>query len=174
MRKLNKVTASIAGGALVVATAGTAYAYWTSNGSGQGTAGTTAGVANIANLVSGNLPAISNLFPGQGAQGFNYTVANNSGQSIYVTTVKAYVTVAPVAANDSALDTDGCDSSDYKVDDAAGTSATSAKALDSWVAQDIATATSVVKGTSLQFVNKSAANQDDCKGAAVTVHYVAS
>ena len=88
----------------------------------------------------------------------------NVGSEKYkVQGVSAYLTTDKV----------GCDGSDYKLNGSAAPS-TSAQAVSlGLTATDLApTATTTVDFT-VQFNNK-ATNQDACKGAAVTIHYIAS
>lgn len=75
MRKTTKITAAVAGGALAVVTAGAAYAYWTTSGSGSasGTAALTAGTLSL----SGPTTAVTGLVPG-GSISVPITASNSS------------------------------------------------------------------------------------------------
>jgi hypothetical protein len=160
MRKLNKkAVAGIAAGLMLVG-GGTAYAYWTTTGSGSGTGSTTAGTADQLGFAQ---DALTPMFPGDDAQDLSVTVTNNSGESAYVTQVKAYVTT----------DQSSCDGSDFLLDGVAAPS-TSATAVNlAWTPQDLIAGGSDEATGTIQFNNK-ATNQDACKSAAVTIHYVAS
>jgi hypothetical protein len=73
MRMNKKLATGVAAGVIVVAGAGTALAYWTSSGSGDGSATTSAGNA-AAISVSGNYTG--DIYPGLAPQNFTATVAN--------------------------------------------------------------------------------------------------
>ena len=155
-----KTAAVVTAGVLGLATAGGAYAYWTSNGAGTGSASTRSGATDIF-LVTGGVAEA--MYPGDSAQTATATVKNVGSEKYKVQGVSAYLTTDKV----------GCDGSDYKLNGSAAPS-TSAQAVSlGLTATDLApTATTTVDFT-VQFNNK-ATNQDACKGAAVTIHYIAS
>lgn len=72
MPRRTRVTAAVAGTALVAATAGTAYALWSANGSGTGSV-TTATARALT--VTGSAVA-ADLYPGGPAGAVGFTVAN--------------------------------------------------------------------------------------------------
>jgi hypothetical protein len=156
-----KTAATLTAGAIVVGGAAGAYAYWTTSGSGTGSAATSAGVSNLAVTQTST---ISNMFPGDSAQAISGTVKNNATQSAYVTAVTASITSVDKAAG-AALGT--CDASDYVLANPVMT-----------VGVDVAAgATQSFSGASIKFNNKTgatAANQDACKGATVNLAYAAS
>ena len=158
MFKINrnkKTTAVIAGGVLAVATAGGAYAYWTTQGEGSGSATTSAGAANLAVQQTST---ITNMFPGDAPQALTGTVRNNAANAAYVTKVTASIAnvVLPLGAT-------GCDASDYTLANA-----------EMPVAKDVAAGDTVAfAGASIKFNNKDT-NQDGCKGARVLLTYTVS
>lgn len=163
MRKLTKRTAVAGVGAAALVTAGIAYAYWTTTGFGSGAATTTAGVINTLSFTQA---ALTPMYPGDSSQPLSVTVANTHlAQKVYVTGVKAYITTGNA----------GCDGTDFNLNGSTSSvDAASAVAL-TWAAQELDAGgldTDAATGT-VQFNNKGT-NQDACKGAAVTIHYLAS
>ena len=159
--KKKKSAAFLAAGVIGLATAGGAYAYWTSLGGGSGTASTRAGADNVFLVTGGSATA---MFPGDSAQTITATVKNTGTENYTVNSVKAYVTT----------DKAGCDGSNYLIGGgAAPTTSDNAVAitLDSIDLAPAATTTGTFK---MQFNNKTDTKQDACKGAAVTIHYVAN
>jgi hypothetical protein len=158
MFKINrnkKTSAVVAGGVLAVATAGGAYAYWTTQGEGSGSATTSAGAASLVVSETSN---VTGMFPGDTAQALTGTVKNTAANAAYVTKVTASIAnvVLPLGAT-------GCDKSDYTLANPEMT-----------VAQDLASGeTFAFKGASIKFNNKTT-NQDGCKGATVLLTYTAS
>jgi len=153
MRKYSKRTTVIAvTTAILLGTAGGAYAYWTTAGSGTGTAG----AATAATAVTVTQTAVTGLFPG-GSQALSGTIGNPQ-HNLVVTTLATVVSV------DAAHATAGCKAADFvisgtanivKVTDALGTYS------DTW------------SGLTLTF-NNTVADQNTCKGATVSVAYTAS
>ena len=158
--KKKRSAALLAAGVIGLATAGGAYAYWTSTGSGTGTATTAAGTAN-ALVVSGNVA--SAMFPGDSPQTVTATVKNSGSESYKLQGLKAYVTTG----------TTDCDGTDYKLNGAPAPT-TEATAVSITVTPiDLAPSATTTATFTMQFNNKTT-NQDACKGAAVTITYVAS
>lgn len=141
--------------------AGAAFAYWTTSGSDSGSATTTAGVLNDLSIDNATLTA---MFPGDSEQSLLVTVTNDSTESAYVTGVSVYVTTDDLA----------CDGSNFLInDDPAPSTDLTAVALG-WTGQDLlAGGSDATSGDTIQFNNK-LTDQDDCKDAAVTLHYIAS
>jgi hypothetical protein len=173
MRKITKKQAAVVAAATVAAVgAGTVgYAYWSTTGSGTGTASTDSGAASLTFAQS----QIAAMYPGDAAQSFSVTVTNTAGNSAYVGHVKAYLTVAQ--ANGA---TGTCSAGDYKLGttatNVAAAPGTAASAIDlNWTAQELAKTSGHADATGyIQFNDSSTANQDGCKGATVTVNYLAS
>jgi hypothetical protein len=164
MRKLNrkqKATVAIAFGAVGVAGSGVAYAYWTSDGTGTGTASTVAG-NTTAFSVTGNVPAA--MYPGDSPQTITATVKNNGAEKYKVESLVAYVTTNKGAA---------CDGSNFLINGNEAPS-TALTAVDLGIdPTDLAANGTKTKTYTIQFNNK-ATNQDGCKDATVSVNYVAS
>ena len=170
MRNKKKI-AALATGALVLGSAGVAYSYWTTTGSGSDTGTTTAGASDTLNF---DHDALTPMYPGDAPQPLTVAVSNDKSaptQSVYVTTVEAYVTT----------DKDGCDGTDFFLTDGSAgavgsTSSETSPVTLTWEAQDLAVDETRDATGTIQFNNKSGenANQDACKGATVTIHYLAS
>jgi hypothetical protein len=128
---------------------GAAFAYWTTTGSGNGAASTQAAAATLTLNVS----AVStNLYPG-GTAPVTITATNGSNTSLYVTTV-SFASLSIDAGHPDCLSTD------YTV----GTvSTTATRVLANTTSGTVATATLSMADT--------AANQDGCKGATVTLNF---
>ena len=151
-----KIAVVVAGGAIVLATAGGAYAYWSTSGSGTGSASTSAGAANLTVVQTSTL---SNMYPGDSAQTITGTVTNNAVNSAYVANVT--VSIASVTQGVGASGT--CDATDYTL---------VSPVMN--VSADIASLGSrTFTGATLKFNNK-ATNQDGCKGATVNLAYAAN
>ena len=162
MRKLSKKTMALVAGSLVVATVGggVAFAYWSTTGSGTGTGSTTAGKVDVLTFSQNTL---SPMFPGDSSQPLTVTVTNPSGENVFVGGVKAYLTV-----------TGTCGADDFLLGGTAAPSDIATARSLAWTAQDLAHNGGNANATStIQFSNK-ATNQDGCKSATVTVHYLAS
>lgn len=162
MRNLTKKSKAIIAGAAVAGliSAGGAYAYWTASGSGDGTAATSAGVNG---LTFTQTSVIANMYPGDAAQALTGTINNvqpTGGQSQYVTAV----TVTKDSVTGAGTASLGCTIADYDL--VGGPIA---------VGQDIAPGANFALpvGATVKFHN-SAANQDDCKGATLHLHYAIS
>ena len=160
MRKITKRTAAVvAGGALAVATAGTAFAYWSTSGSGTGTAATQSGSV----VLSYTTAALNSMYPGDSSQPLKVTVKNTSAtQKGYVGGVKAYITTNQA----------GCTAADYLLNGTAGADATHPQSL-TWSAVDLAAGASQDATGTIQF-NNTGANQDACQGATVTLNYTSN
>ena len=160
MSSRKKTVAIISAGVLGLATAGGAYAYWTSTGSGSGTASTRDGATVFT--VGGNVA--NAMYPGDQAQDVTATVTNTGTENYRIAAVKAYVTT----------DQTGCTGDDYLLNGSAAP-VDAAGAVSIGVAPvDLAPNGTTTKVFTMQFNNKANTNQDACKGAAVTIHYLAS
>ena len=146
MRKLSnksRITAAVAGVALVAVGGGAAYAYWTTTGSGNGTATNSAG---------GGTVTLHATFDGGLAPGNSVPVAYTADNSTTSSTV-----VGDLAAEVS-TNVPGCEAAWFEVTADTGNVRVLAKT----------TGTSVGAGT-LTFNDSATENQDACKGAVVTV-----
>jgi hypothetical protein len=174
MRKTQKTTAVVGGTIAAVLVGGVAFAYWSTSGSGTGTASTSVGNA-AAVSITGNVPDA--MYPGDSPQTVTATLKNTDpAQKVHVNGVSAYLTVTPVGTN-------VCDVSNYSLTGSSGIASNNADAdnpvaltftavelgkKDSTTPSDTATATG-----SIQFNNKTSP-QDGCKGAAVTINYASN
>jgi hypothetical protein len=156
-RTKRRFVAGAVAAVIVLAGGGAALAYWTSNGSGNGQAraGTTAAVS-----VNDESTTVA-LRPGGPSQALVGSFSNPGDGPVFITSVTASVERVTKAANAPA---GTCDTSDYEITQA--TMPVNAEVgvgarEGSW------------SGASLSFVNKPTIDQDACKGATVTVSYVA-
>lgn len=149
MRGLNikKKTAAIAvAGVLTVATAGGAYAYWSTTGSGTGSA--TAASANGTVVLHASYA--NGLTPGA-SEPVTYTADNTGTSSLRVSTI------TPTVSIDADHVAGGCDVADFTI---------GATTSDTTVA---AGAFNVAAGTGTLTFKDSNVSQDGCKGATVTL-----
>jgi len=141
---------------------GGAYAYWTLTGGGSGSAttGTVAGTLTV-NQTS----TISDLRPGGTAQTLSGDFDNTDTSPVYVASVTATVSSVTKAEGAPA---GTCTTGDYTIVGspwAVGTEVASGTSVGSWG----------TTGTPMTIVfNDTAANQDACQGATVTITYSTS
>jgi hypothetical protein len=157
MRKSTKILGALGASAVVLSTAGVAYAYWSTSGTGAGSATTDAGTAN---LTVTHVSAPTNMAPGVAAGSFAVDVTNNADATAMVN--KVVVTISGVTKAPGAVGS--CTSSDYSL---SGT-------LTNAAGQLAKNATAHFTGGSLGFNNDPLNNQDGCKGATVNLTYTAS
>jgi hypothetical protein len=165
MRKSTKIVAAVGGAALVVATAGTAYAYWTTNGTGSGNAATASSTPAVS--LTATLPA--SLVPGAGGA-VSFAATNPSSTTdAYVTTLK--VTSITVVKDVNNTATGGCTAADFDVysSSSSSTSIVGTDITEGKVIPAGGASTSLPNGAYLKFIN-GASNQDGCKGATVTLN----
>lgn len=160
MRKNTKKIVVASGTVAALTVGGVAFAYWTTTGSGTGSATTRGG--NDTALSVTQVSQLSAMYPGDSAQGVNFTVKNEGSEYYKAQTVKGWISTDKV----------GCTAADYKFNGVAGADETHQETL-TFVAKDLAPGGTQGGSTTIQF-NNTADNQDACKGAAVTIHYVAS
>jgi hypothetical protein len=141
------------GVAVTVLSGGAAYAYWTANGAGTGTAATDTATTAVTVVQTS---VLNEMYPGDAAQTLSGTFNNPNDGPVYVGTVT--VSIASVTKAGAAAV--GCSSADYTL--AANPMTISAEVL--------ANDTSPWTGATIQFKN-TAANQDGCKGATVNLAY---
>jgi hypothetical protein len=152
--------------ALTLVGGGAAFAYWTTSGSGTGSAATTVGSVNKLSFVQSPVNA---MYPGDSEQTFSVTVRNtDAAEKAYVTSLGAYITTdAPVATP--------CDGTNFLINGVSTGTALSPTALN-WTATELDAASSeavISAANKIQFNNK-VTPQDSCKNVNVTVHYVAN
>ncbi|HYN65825.1 MAG TPA: hypothetical protein VES93_02980 [Ornithinibacter sp.] len=164
MRKFSKkqivVTGAVA--AVLVGTGTAAFAYWTSQGTGSGSATT---AAEATTLVVEQTTEVTDMFPGDKAQDLVVKVTNPGPNMVQVAGVSVVPTVK-MAEGAKGI----CDPSDYQVNGkqlpAEGIVSLNWKAveLDAEANQD--------STNTVQFFNKGE-NQDACKGATLVFSYTA-
>jgi hypothetical protein len=141
------VLATIGGGA--------AFAYWSSMGTGVGSA--TAGSDSEFTITSTTTATGGPLSPGGPTHTINFTVANPGSGSQYLAAVDATV----AKANGDAWVSGECSADDFAI---TGYTLTPG---------EVAAGGTVSGSVKIQMINR-AANQDDCKGVTVPVHFAAS
>jgi hypothetical protein len=154
--KMKKKTAIVlAGGILTVATAGGAYAYWTTIGSGTGTA--TTGTSSVF-AVTTDAATGGPLTPGGPTETVTFHVQNNNSGVQRLTAVAVTVANSDGTAWSAVT---GCSAADYAV----GT--------PTFTAGDIASGASKT-GTVTVTMNNLSTNQDACKTVNVPLYVSAS
>ena len=176
MRSLkNKKIAAIAAGAVLVGSAGAAYAYWTTTGGGSGSATTAAGNAEALEVEQDS--TVTDMFPGDTEQDVDFTVTNTGSENYFVKSVTVKISDVVDAAGQTVT---GCDLTDYEL---GGTQADADGVTIDLGAEDAgvdlvpagsgaspAAGSTVSDSTTLQFFNKDEP-QDECKGATVELTY---
>ena len=167
MRKISK-RAKVVVGAAVALTAiggGVAFAYWSTTGTGSGTATTSQGASNLSITQTG---APSNLAPEVAPGAVTGTITNNAANSAFVNkfTVKITGVDEAHAATCSAADY-GLTTGDVAL---VKSSATQQLVLD--VQTELHTGQTVAfPAFKVGFANDAAALQDGCKGATPQLSY---
>jgi hypothetical protein len=151
-RFMNKKVAAVGLAAgLVLGVAGAAVAYWTTTGSGNGTATTASSNGTLALNVSADS---TNLYPG-GSAPITITATNSGATDLELTTV-SFVSLSVDATHAAA----GCLATDYSV---GAVSTTATDVLADSTSGTVATATLSMANTAL--------DQDACKGATITLNF---
>lgn len=143
--------------ALGLISGGAAFAFWTSGGSGTGSAST----GDVSPLTVVQTSTITGLAPGLPAQTLSGTFTNPNSGPVYVSTVTASIASVTKAGGAPA---GTCDATDYTLSNAAMTVNAEVLADDS----------STWSGATIAFNNKASSNQDACKGATVNLSYTVS
>ena len=143
--------------------AGVAYAFWTSGGTGTGSAST----GDSSSLTVVQTTDVTDLRPGGSPQELSGDFTNPvTNGPVFVTDVT--VSIGDVTKAQGAV-SGICDASDYLLSNRVmdvGQTVPTGNAQGAWgVPADVAT---------IQFNDKPAVNQDQCKGATVTLDYVSS
>lgn len=142
MTKKNKIAAVAMSAALVAVGGGAAYAYWSTTGSGGGSATASGGTTTSTVLIDASFAA--GLTPG-GSEDITYTGTNPNSSSTTVTLDNAVVTASGT-----------CDAGWFAASVPSG-------------ATPIAAGTTAGLGKGTLTFTDTAANQDACKGATITV-----
>lgn len=166
MRKITKKTAVIiAGSSLLVAVGGgVAFAYWTSTGSGTGSA-STAPSATTSSLAVAQTNAPSGLAPGVAPVGITGTITNGGTNSVYVNTLTVTITGVDTAH------ATGCSAADYGLTTSGSTalvkgSIDAPQTVQLTVAKDLAPTASVsFPAVNIGFADNATADQSGCEGA---------
>ena len=154
---LKKKLAAAATVLTVVGGAGVALAYWTTGGTGAGTAGT-----GSANAITVNQSASPTALVPNGTTTLSGTFTNTTNPGpVYITSVKATINTFSLQAD---LSKPACTQADFTLTTDTAT-----------VGADIPNGTGVGSwsGIVLKMVN-AATNQDNCKSITVPLSYVAS
>ena len=150
-----KTKALVGAGVLVIATAGGAYAYWSTTGNAAGSASTG---TSSAFVVTTDAATGSPLTPGGPTQTVAFHVKNTNSGVQRLSAVTVTVATGTGAAWTAVA---GCSAADYTV----GT--------PTFTAGDIAT-NATVDGTVTVTMNNLGSNQDACKGVTVPLYVSAS
>jgi hypothetical protein len=145
----------------VVAMAVGAYAYFTTTGSGVGSA--TVGTSSA--LTINQVGSVSNLLPNAPAQPIEYSIHNTSAGAQYVGPVTVSFTNADISGPSDTNSGPGttCTTADFTLVQPTDTPGDIAPG---------ATYTSSPSGASLRLID-TGANQDGCEGATVVLHFSA-
>ena len=143
MRFTKKPRTIIAGAAVVgVASAGVAYAYWTTSGTGSGTATT----GTVVGITVNETTNATNLYPGGPAQPLAGNFNNGNAGAVYVASVTAALGTLPT----------GCLPADFTI---AGTATVNA---------NVASGTGVGTWSGLTItMNNTVVSQNACKAASI-------
>lgn len=162
MRKSRKASIVVGSTVGALAIGGAAFAYWSTNGSGDGSAATSPGVTDGVTITQASL---NQMFPGDSVQHIKLTATNESGESVYVKDVDG---VLSVTSSDGA-----CDATDFKVNDAA--LASDGAFSTTWSGVEIAAgeASEEQDVATIQFNDKGTL-QDGCKNAVVAIAYTSN
>jgi hypothetical protein len=156
MRKTTKLAAAVGASALVIGSAGIAYAYWSTSGSGDGSA-TTASAAGLVVVNQGT--TVSDLSPGSGTQALSGTFDNTTNPSpVKIVQVSVDFTGTTWKTN--------CSAADYKLvqpaaQTAGNTMVPTGTTVGAWT------------GGSIEMLD-SLTDQEGCKGQVLKLHYTAS
>lgn len=153
--KMNKKTVAILSAGLIVATAGGAYAYWTTSGSGTGSA--TTGTSTAVTL--DQIGSITALTPGSPAQAVDFSITNPGTTNQYIASVAVSMTVTP----GSIAGQPPCTNADFTLVQPTASYGDLTPGLHNYSPS----------GASLALKN-TALNQDNCKTATVSLTFNAS
>jgi hypothetical protein len=138
-----------------LAVAGIAYAYWTTSGSGSGTAP----VGDVNGITVNQTSTISDLYPGRPAQSLSGDFTNTNASKVYVHTVTA--SLASVDHGYSDTSKPPCTIADFKLP-------TDTATVDAEVASG--TSVGTWSGPTVELTD-TGLNQDNCKLATLHISY---
>lgn len=148
----NSYVLMAAGGAALLLGGGVAFAFWTSSGSGSGTA--VAGDTGSVTITQDLTDPITGLYPGGPGQDIVIDIANPNASD---------VTIGAVNATVSSTSNVGCTADDFLISGPVYPGGTIAGG-----------ATQSASGATISMINDLARNQDACKGVTVTLAFAAS
>ena len=111
--RLSKKLAALAVASGIALSATAAFAYWTTNGAGTGTASSASGFANA--IVVNQTSTISGLVPGGTAQALSGDFANSNSGSVSVVSVTATVSGTHKIVSGASVPNPGCTAADFDV-----------------------------------------------------------
>jgi hypothetical protein len=141
-----------------------AYAYWTTGGSGSGSAttgNTTDNIALVGPSGSGDISVGANISPGNSVP-VQFKVQNPNAYDVYVNNVFAF----SISVTNSGTGPGQCDPSWFHFDGDTGTSGNQANYA--FAATQAASTTSATQSAALA-MDESGTNQDGCKAQTVTL-----
>jgi hypothetical protein len=153
MRRTQR-TAVVIGTSVALVGGGFAFAYWTSSGTGRGSANTG---TSVSWAVTTDAATGGPLTPGGPSQSIAFHVKNNDSGIQRLQNV----TVQVANANGTAWTSGSCSAADYTV------------STPVFTAGDVASS-ATVDGTVSIAMNNLSSNQDDCKGVTVPLYVSAS
>ncbi len=156
MRLTRKSKLILAGVATIAITGGTAFAYWTTSGSGTGTAAVGTSAPVTVNQKAGT--TITNLTPGSLAQPIDFTIDNTATFNQTITTV----TVSIVSITNQSTGPNPCTAADFSIVQPVFPYGDLTPGEHDFLSGDT--------GATLQLKN-TASNQDACKGATVNLKF---
>ena len=163
MRHSKKIAAIAIATAGALGLSGLAFAYWTSDGAGSGSASVAAD--NVSNVVVNQVSAPSGLVPGGDPQALSGDFANANPGDVYVTSLTAEIELAN--GDDWSVQSDGtkppCTAADFEI---------SPLTVSDHLVVGGAMHDGAWSGT-IRMKN-GAENQDNCKGATPPIQYSAS
>lgn len=165
MRTMNKKRlAAVAGGtAIVMAGAGIGYAYWTTSGIGDGSAST--GTSQAVTVAQDG--TTTGLVPDGAAQNISFSVTNLASFKQYVHNVTITIenpNGSPWSSNQVNSDLPACTANDFSIVQPSN--------IDAEL--DGNSTTHYSGAATIQLVDVADANQDNCKGVTVPLHFSAN
>jgi hypothetical protein len=155
-KNTRKRAAAVAtGAALALIAGGVAYGYWTTGGSGTGSA-STGSVGDVT--INATSAAVTGLYPGGPAQSISGNFDNPNSGSVYIS--KVNVAVSAGFSKQADATKPACTAADFNI--------VQPGAVDAQV--PAGTAQGSWTGATIQLVN-GAANQDNCKGVTVPLTF---
>jgi hypothetical protein len=143
-----------------LAVCGIAYAYWTTSGSGTGSATT----GDVTAIKVNQTNAVSGLYPGGLAQAVSGNFDNGNSGKVYIASVTAEVTGVTMATPKPNASAPDCTTGDFAI---SGTSNTPGEI-------DPGNGKGAWNGLKVALTDNATANQDNCKNASIEITYTAN